>query len=215
MNALEQSRLVLERLVPQLQADGYTVYIEPSRQLLPPFMEGYTPDAIAIRPGKNLAIEVVVEGSSSDRKLERIRPRFDGVKDWELRVYYARPVRESELLPPISKGSIEESIRSIEALVASGQPAAALLMAWATLEGLGRLLLPERFARPQSPGRLVEVLAGEGYITPSEADLIRSLVRRRNHLIHGSLETNVEPSEVSAFVEVMKTLLKSEELAEG
>ena len=39
MNVIDEARQVIEQLVPQLQAEGHTVYLEPSRQLLPPFMD--------------------------------------------------------------------------------------------------------------------------------------------------------------------------------
>ena len=49
MNAVEETRQIIDQLTPQLEADGYPVYLEPPRQLLPAFMAGYIPDAIALR----------------------------------------------------------------------------------------------------------------------------------------------------------------------
>ena len=49
MTVAEDTRQIIEQLTPQLEADGYTVYLEPPRQLLPAFMRGYIPDAIALR----------------------------------------------------------------------------------------------------------------------------------------------------------------------
>ena len=48
MTVVEEARQILELLTPQLEAEGYTIYLEPPRQLLPGFMQGYTPDAIAL-----------------------------------------------------------------------------------------------------------------------------------------------------------------------
>src|SRR5215216_1740395 len=213
MNVAEQSRQVIERLVPQLEADGYTVYVEPSRDLLPPFMEGYIPDAIALGPKKNLAIEIIVEGAKSTDKVNHLQRRFQNEADWELRVYYARPAGWHSILQQQSQAAIEDSMRSVEWLVSGGQNAPALLLAWGTFEALGRKLFPEKFARPQTPERLIEVLAGEGQITPSEADLLRKLARQRNELIHGNLEVSANPSEIGNFVGVLKMLLATSQEA--
>jgi uncharacterized protein YutE (UPF0331/DUF86 family) len=206
VNIVEESRQVLGRLVPQLEAEGYTVYLQPSRQLLPAFMEGYIPDAIALKPKKNLAIEVIVEGSSSKLKEDRLMSRFEKTADWELRVYYVRPTERTDALQTMTKETINASIASVETLISEGQPQAALLIAWATFEALGRTLSPDEFARPQTPRRLIELLASDGFITPSEADVLRSLADIRNQLVHGQLNQTVDLIKLSKFVDFLKTL---------
>jgi uncharacterized protein YutE (UPF0331/DUF86 family) len=80
-------------------------------------------------------------------------------------------------------------------------------MAWATFEALSRALLPGKFTRPQSPGRLVEELTSEGHVTPNEADVLRRLAVLRNRLIHGDLRASAEPVDLAQFVAVLKTLV--------
>jgi uncharacterized protein YutE (UPF0331/DUF86 family) len=213
MNIVDEARQVLEQLVPQLQAEGYTVYLEPSRQLLPPFMEGYTPDAIALRRDKNLAIEVIVEGPSSKANEDRLKRRFESRKDWELRFYYVRPAGRRDGLPAMANQTIDSSIESLEGLISSGQISAAVLMAWATFEALGRALSPDKFARPQTPARLIEVLAADGSVTPSEADLLRKLANSRNRLIHGTLNDKIDPAELTKFVAILKTLRQTAQIS--
>jgi len=213
MNIVDEARQVLEQLVPQLQAEGYTVYLEPSRQLLPPFMEGYTPDAIALRRDKNLAIEVIVEGPSSKANEDRLKRRFESRKDWELRFYYVRPAGRRDGLPAMANQTIDSSIESLEGLISSGQISAAVLMAWATFEALGRALSPDKFARPQTPARLIEVLAADGSVTPSEADLLRKLANSRNRLIHGTLNEKIDPAELTKFVAILKTLRQTAQIS--
>ena len=82
-------------------------------------------------------------------------------------------------------------------------------MAWATFEATGRAILPGRLQRPQTPGRLIEVLATEGHITPTEADHLRRLAESRNHLIHGDLEMSVPEADLQHFIGVLKTLYNS------
>lgn len=200
---------VLEGIIPQLEAEGFEVYTRPSPLLLPPFMGNYSPDAIALRPDRKLAIEVVREGPSSKGRLDKIRGLLSGHKDWELRVYWVSPTGGPKLIEPAPRGAIEQAIEAVDELVAAGRTAPALLMAWAALEALGRALLPDAFARPQTPARLIEVLAGDGQITPAEADRLRQLADSRNQLIHGGFGISVPDSDLKEFVLILKALLQS------
>jgi len=71
----------------------------------------------------------------------------------------------------------------------------------------GRALLPRKFTRPQTPGRLVEELASVGYVTPDEADLLRRLADLRNSLIHGNLLASPRSQDLAQFVAVLKSLI--------
>jgi REase_AHJR-like len=206
VNVVERERLVIEQVIPTLESEGYTVYLQPSRQQLPSFMKRYVPDAIALGPRKKLAIEVVFDEPLSKLKLDELRGLFDGQGDWELRVLYSRAARPKDILPAASNAEIARSINSVENLAASGQFGAALLIAWSTLEALGRRLLGTAFQRPQPATQLVEALAGRGDVTPSEADLLRKLAPLRSQLSHGKLDISVEPSELNDFVRILKVL---------
>jgi len=149
---------------------------------------------------------MIVEGPPSKAQEDRVRHRFERRKDWELRLYYVRPAGGKDRLPAMADKTIDSSIASVESLIADGQSSAAVLIAWATFEALGRTLSPEKFSQPQTAARLVEVLAGEGIVTPSEADLLRRLGNVRNRVIHGSLNERIDPADVESFVNVLKTL---------
>jgi uncharacterized protein YutE (UPF0331/DUF86 family) len=208
MNSDAQAAAVLEDIVPELEAEGFEVITCPPRRRLPPFLQSYSPDAIARREDKNLAIEVLRKGAPSEKNLDRLRQLLAGHRDWELRVYWINPANTPEPIEPASAKDIAKSIELIEGLGRESLFAPALVMAWATLEGLGRALLPDRFPRPQTPGRLVEVLAGEGYVTPSEADRLRPLAKVRNQLIHGGLRARVGSKDIESFTSVLRTLLE-------
>lgn len=206
MNVGDRERLVIEQLIPALELDGYTVYLQPSRLQLPPFMKEYIPDAIAVGPQKKLALEVVFDEPSAKTKLDALRGLFDGHEDWELRLLYSRATWPTETLSTASDAEIARSINSVENLVASGQSGAALLIAWSPLEALGRRLLGKALQGPQPSTRLVEALGGRGDVTPLEADLLRKLAHLRNQLSHGKLDISVEPSELNDFVGILKIL---------
>jgi uncharacterized protein YutE (UPF0331/DUF86 family) len=83
-----------------------------------------------------------------------------------------------------------------------------LVMASATFEAVGRALLPDQFRRPQTPGRLVEVLGAEGYITPEEADTLRTASAIRNAVVHGQLDSTIDRKTSEGFIAILKTLVK-------
>jgi uncharacterized protein YutE (UPF0331/DUF86 family) len=203
-----QEAAVLENIVPQLEAEGYEVYSHPSAHLLPSFMQAYRPDAIALRDDKKLAIEVIRKGSPSVKNLDKLRELLAGRKDWELRVYWISPPNTPKPIERASARDIEQAIKTIEQLASESLFAPALLMAWATLEGLGRALLSEKLVRPQTPGTLVEVLAGEGYVTPTEADRLRTLIATRNQIAHGGLRAKVGSKDIKNLLSVLKALQK-------
>jgi hypothetical protein len=198
---------VLDSVLPQLEAEGFEVYRQPTAHLLPPFMQASPPDAIAFRKDRKLAIEVARKGARSEKRLAELREVLSSHQDWELRIYWVSPANAPEPIDGASRRDIDNAIGSIDQLMNEGLPAPALLMSWATLEALGRALLPERLVRPQTPGRLVEILAGDGYITPSEADRLRELGRVRNRLIHGGLQVKIASKDIKAFRGILKTLL--------
>ncbi|WP_406872788.1 hypothetical protein WHT83_01685 [Aminobacter sp. P9b] len=199
---------LLQRLIPELEGEGYEVFVQPNRKLVPSFMQGYQPDAIALRGDKNLAIEVISRGSpNSQRKLAQISEILKGQSRWDLRVLWIEDGRERKALPISSFETIHSRLDDARKIVAIGQPEAALLLAWASFEALARATLPDYFDRPQTPGRIVETLSAKGYFTPSEADKLRNFVRYRNAIIHGDIGQKIPGEEVSTFIDILETIL--------
>jgi hypothetical protein len=44
--------VIFQMLLPRLEAEGFRVLVHPPYSVLPPFMQGYRPDAIAIKADK-------------------------------------------------------------------------------------------------------------------------------------------------------------------
>ncbi|MGB8402209.1 hypothetical protein [Bradyrhizobium sp.] len=199
---------VIESLLPRYQAEGFDVYVNPSPSILPPFMQSYRPDAIALKKDKKIAIEVVGSNARSEQTITTLRSLFADHDDWELRVFYASPIASGGSLEIASTAAIDQSIRRVIDLTETGHLLPALVMAWATLEAVGRALLPDQFQRPQTPARLVEVLGSEGYITPEEADKLRAASIVRNAVVHGQLDSVVDQKLLEGFVAILRTLAK-------
>jgi hypothetical protein len=149
---------------------------------------------------------MIVEGPSSKAKEDHLKQRFGSRKDWELRFYYVRPATRGEGLPAMGSQTIDASVASVDDLISKKQLSAAFLMGWAIFEALGRALSPEKLTQPQTPARLIEVLASDGSVTPSEADLLRRLAKSRNRLIHGALNEDIDPADLIKFVATLKVL---------
>jgi hypothetical protein len=199
---------VLQNLTPELEAEGYEVYLHPNRHLLPEFFGNFMPDAIARRPDKGIAIEVIQDSRDAKRRKEKFAKLFEGQDEWEFRVVWIRPAGPVIVLEQQTLWLIQKRTSEIKALAENKNFGPAFLLAWATFEAIGRILLPQEFERPQTPGRLIQVLAGEGYITPNEADTLRVLAEKRNKLIHGELKTRISESDVTQMVDVVSMLTK-------
>jgi hypothetical protein len=191
----------------KLSEEGYDVIIEPSPSLLPGPLKKRRPDAIAIGRLPNLAIEVASDRPNDAQRVAELQRALKGTPDWKLHLVFNRASGPPELakvsdsdIPPLLSQALN---------VAQIDTRAALLMGWAALEALSRSRRPDEFARPQSPGRIVERLASQGIIAPSEAALLRSLAAKRTAFVHGALEEKVDPAEISAFVAILNQLLSS------
>jgi uncharacterized protein YutE (UPF0331/DUF86 family) len=105
-----------------------------------------------------------------------------------------------------SAEAIAENIDEMAQLAASGFLRAALLLGWAAFEAAARALMTEKFEKPQTPGRLIGLLASEGYLTPDEADHLRELAKAHNAFIHGELDTEISEDELRNFSAILSTL---------
>jgi uncharacterized protein YutE (UPF0331/DUF86 family) len=201
-----REQAVLESLLPRYIAEGFTVVIYPSSALLPPFMRNYRPDAIALKSDKKIAIEIKGDNPDAKQSAAEISELFAQHSDWELRVYYAPGYPQERLLEPPTIGAIEKAIREILELRNSGHLIAAIMVAWATLEGIGRALLSDQLARSQPAERLVEVLASEGFLMPSEADTLRRMAELRNAVAHGQLVATVTEKDIDELIAAVRSL---------
>ncbi len=207
MSATEsREEVLLDSLLPRYRAEGFTVIVHPSSSFLPPFMGKYRPDAVALSPSKKIAIEIKRDpGSSKDMK--GITELFDRHPDWELKVYYRSGLSQERSLRAPARRSIELAIKEVSELKKSGHLTAGMATAWSTLEAVARALLPEKLARPQPAERLVEVLASEGLITPTEADSLRRAAELRNSVVHGDLGSAVSPENVDELLAALGLLV--------
>ena len=206
MSEYEQAeKAVLDAHEPAWRAQGYTVLRRPSGSSLPSFLHSYEPDALLLGRTPTVVVEVVRKGQPHvESRIRRLKELLSGHPDWRLEILYAG--EEPELLPVVTTEVLQQLLIDVRALSAT-DARAGLLMLWSTLEALGRRIEPKGMERPQSPGRVVELLAGMGAIVPSEADTLRRVARLRNRLIHGDLEISPSERDLREALDVAESLL--------
>lgn len=201
-------REILGAVVPELEAQGYEVFLQPSGNLLPPFFRGHTPDAVALSAKKNLAIEIARETPQARHHLQELTSVIKGQPNWELRVFWVTPTNSAAPLSVQRPAKLKERIEEARKLWTEGHYGSALLIGWASFEAICRALMPRSFGRPQTPSTLVEFISSEGYVSPSESDRIRSLAQLRNEFIHGDLDAPMDKQEIAFFLDVISSLEK-------
>lgn len=211
MSATDREQRVLDLIASRLTAEGYDVFTQPARGLLPPFMRDYQPDAIALGRPRNIAIEVARDDAAAPPKAAALSERFAKNPDWELRIVYAPEGSDDRPVPGVTRDAIPAALARVETLRAADQPEAALLLGWSILEAIGRLFLPGDVSRPQPAGQLLERMALEGLITPDEADRLRQLATLRNQVAHGALQVRVPPEAVADLIGILHTVLAESE----
>lgn len=208
----EQSRglAALNEIVRNYEQQGYTVFVAPSGTVLPAFMQGYHPDAIALKPGANVAIEVSGgQGATYRKKIDHLNELFQDRDDWSLSVFYTPATPAGEGVPIVSSDLIKAYVEKARELSRMGENEAALLVLWAAFEATARLLSRSDFSKPQSPGRIVQVLSERGTLTVVDEGSLRGLVNKRNAMIHGDLGQRVGADEILGFANIIDRLLDS------
>lgn len=199
---------IFQTMLPQLEAEGFQVFIHPPRKMLPAFLETFQLDAVAYKGDRKIAIEVMIGSLGRDSKVRRLREVFAEHPDWELRFIYAPPRSSGSIIPIASKETIEARLRQLQSSLEPMGASAALLIGWALFEAAARSILPAVFTKQQTPARLLEFLASQGYITPDEADMLRGLSHIRNELAHGRLDIDPTWENIKSLMDISQSLLQ-------
>lgn len=203
---------VLEGMQGQYRDLGYEFIVHPSRHQLPPFLRNYIPDAIARKPGANIAIEVKGFMHSGERKLADIRKLFDDQPDWQFVVVYGGDDPLTKLTIPVATAvDIRFQIREVASLAAQGQHRAAFLLAWSLIEALAHSVQGKR-GRPLSPATALQTLAMLGYLEPAMERRLRLLIELRNRIAHGDLHAAPSAEEVRTVLSAAEVALSQSEL---
>ncbi len=201
-------RETLEKMKSNWEKQGFEVITEYNKlKQYNFFTNNYIPDAILLKENDNVIVEIIRKFSpSTDTKLEKIKTFISEKDGWRFQVVYAGV--ESTIINKTSYISILNTIEEAKILEETNERAS-LLLYWAIFEAIARHIFPKRTTKPQSPARVIELLASSGNITPSEAKLLRELIKVRNQLIHGALEEEVDELKLTKMHHISIDLTKS------
>lgn len=202
---------ILARLKDRYEFEGYDVFVHPPKGLVPPFVEPFRPDAIALKGDGGLIIEVKVgRQRSPNGELAALAQRIQDHKDWKLLVFYDDDLPAEAPIHPPSITRIETELEEVEGLAAAGQSRAAFLVGWGAFEAVARALIERdgaTLSRPPSALTLAEYLERNGLLDEAESRTLRLLVTARNAAVHGDLSHSIEPNEVDALLDIGRRLL--------
>lgn len=210
MTAIETERRVLGLLRPRLEADGYSFVEFPESDVLPAFMQGYRPDAIAFREGKSIAIEIKLRRDpNAEKNLRSISERFKEHPSWEFRIVYGDEV-EAEPLEKSTLAQIEQQISEAEVLLREGHHRAALVLGWAAVEAIARTLSNGFPTSGTSTMRqAVELLEHMGHLRFEEAQELRVLLPLRSRVVHGDLSLAISHDDVAPLLKAARAALEA------
>lgn len=204
MIGLAAERNALDRMEGRLARQGYRLVRQPEGEEIPAFLKGYQPDAIALGKEPKLVIEFVSSPASSAKaKVSDLQKIVSEHPEWRLEVIYLPP--DGIELQATSEVAIEDALIQAEALAGS-EPRAALLLAWAALEALGRKLHPDLASRGVSSGSLIDLLVSQGDLEQRDQGELRELGRTRNRIAHGQLDLIPPPADVLRLVQIARSL---------
>lgn len=219
MTVIDSERRVLERLRSHYEAQGYSFIEYPSGEALPVVLEGFRPDAIAIGPQKNIAIEIKHRRDrSSGDQLRALSERLRKHPDWELRVIYGDFDGGDEFdfdneppLPATSRLEIAKQVDEAEALSQAGYHRAALILVWAALEAIARTTVPGEpgSTGSRTPRQVLEILERMGRLTFEEASRLRDALLLRNAVVHGDYQREVSGTDVGLIAQAARIALEA------
>ena len=189
---------------PWLAKGGYRFVHRPSGQDLPGFLRSYRPDAVLFGP-ENILLEVIYKGRpDAAERISAIKALLAGHKDWRLEVIYGGAAPQSLSAVPVATLK-----RVLSGLARDGKAPAAgdYLLMWGVLEAVARHLVPQETTRPQSPTRVVALLASGGALAPEDEDVLMQAASIRNRLIHGEVGLELSSEHYDRLYAIVDTLV--------
>lgn len=211
VDAPTRERLVLDRLRETYEHQGYEFFVNPLSDMLPSFLGNYRPDAIALKQGEGVIIEVKHgRRPGQDPQLEALARLVSGQPGWKLQVYFEREQPEDSVrIVPATQLQVDAQITEAERLAAAGHCKAALLLAWSVLEAIARAQANHEGTlsqRPFSPAQTVQSLEMAGLVDREVGRDLRATAQLRNLIAHGDLGVDVNAHYVERMIKHLRDL---------
>jgi REase_AHJR-like len=202
-------------LAEEYRSRGYQVIEEPSPAQLPDFLSGYRPDLL-VRKGDEIIIVATKSRSSlaKDPQTRDLARLLQTKPNWNFELVMVGEGEQfsaPEGARPFARDDILRGIEEAESLVASGFSAAALLLAWSTLEATLRLLTEKEgiVLDRSSPLYILKQAVINGVISRDDYNFLANVVKYRNALVHGFKPIDLDITLVKELISTTKRLLQS------
>ena len=106
----------------------------------------------------------------------------------------------------ISPDVANSALRRAAAL-AQSDPDAALLLDWAAIEALGRVLEPNLTEFSLDPLALVDLLVGYGHLAQEDGKTLRALALKRNRIAHCAFGDDALASDIAVLTSLADSLV--------
>lgn len=214
MAELPSERAILDALRQRYEAEGYSFIEYPSGEFLPPFVKGHDLDAVAIKDGVRIAIEVKPRrGSISVERSKAMAAVFQNQPGWNYVVIYAEDVQGEAPAYANTLDGVQSLIAESEALLSKNFSRAALLVAWSAIEAAFRAKVSSDPIKALTPARIVDHLVQAGAIDEAAAKSLNAAAKRRNDVAHGYARNEISAEEVRGVIRAARSILAGPSVA--
>jgi hypothetical protein len=200
----------LEEIAEKYKQQGYEVLVGPEPAQLPAALVRFQPDLLVRKPGETLVVEVKARGALTDPKLQDLAETVRAQPGWRFELVLLPP----EPGPPGARRwtaeEVAEGLRQAEAILSSGFPEAALLLAWSAAEATLRLLAEKEKLPIERDDAvyLLRLLVTRAVITREEYGRLWEVLELRNAVAHGLKPPKLQAAKIKAFRELVADLLR-------
>ena len=203
---------ILTDAAGELRQNGWDVVELKGRQVdwLPASLQRFQPDIVARRGNELLIGEVKSRNSEELEDLDDLAKAVAEVPNARLEVYWLGDETESKL----ARERVQEYSDEAKTLIGAGHLAAAVLVAWAAVEGgllyyatNARISLPDP-GYAQAPWQLLSHLDSLGYINDADLKRFAELRKQRNATAHfAGRENPPNPADIEYCLEIVDRML--------
>lgn len=164
------------------------------------------PDAIALSDNENVVIEVK---RSKEQVSPLIAALFQGQRKWKFQLVSIGDVDdERETVGLAERASIGDELVEANDLLVAGHSRAAFSIAWGAFEAAARLFEEGPNHRIKPASRVIEYLERTGVIGSETGHDLRTLLRTRNEVMHGDLNSQIEPQVVQRLIGHVRSIIE-------
>jgi hypothetical protein len=194
-----------EQTVAELLQADWEVVEEPGQETLPEPLHDFRPDILARRGSELLIVEIKSRRSSDLGRLDALATAVARVPDAKLEIDWLGDVPEFD--PPAE--NIRAYLNNASGLIDSGAFTAAVLVAWAALEGAVVYFASDKDdVQPwNTPWQLLSDLYSLGYVSDGDFERLTAFWKLRNEIAHHVSPVIPGPEDVQTILQIAERMI--------